>query len=86
LKKSITIKEEGCDACGLKFNNAQIKDQDSCPSKKNTMGCSVGLPPSNYFGPCYFLELGDLCVKCHKKLFDTVKAVFPHAKLIKTDD
>ena len=38
------------------------------------------------FQPAYYLQLGDLCQECRTKLFDIVKAAFPHAKLVKKDD
>ncbi len=87
MKHSTTLLDEECDACHKKFDDKQLKDQDSCPSKQVTMDCKVGLHDSYFnFQSEYYLQLGDLCQECRTKLFDTVKAVFPHAKLIKRGD
>ncbi len=87
MKTSVTLESEECDACHKKFDDKQLKSQDSCPSKQVTMNCEVGLHNEYLlFQPAYYLQLGDLCQECRTKLFDIVKAAFPHAKLVKKDD
>jgi len=88
MKHSITLNDEECDACHKKFDDKQLKNQDTCISKQVTMPCKVGLSDNHYysFQSEYYLDLGDLCQECRIKLFNAVRVKFPHAKLEKRND